>query len=77
MDGIGRVESGTETESYAGTLTGRKWLLTSGTSFPAKAEDTELLSFYSVTSVAKFFCFILPEELTYDYQLVRVRTRAW
>ncbi len=50
---IGRVESGTETESDAGTLTGRKWLKTSGTSylqdvgkgreqerklFPAKAE---------------------------------------
>ena len=41
MDGIGRVESGTETESDAGKLTGRKWLLTSGKSFPAKAEDTE------------------------------------
>ncbi len=33
-----RVESGTETESDAGTLTGRKWLKTSGTGFPAKAE---------------------------------------
>ena len=38
MEVIGRVESGTETESDAGTLTGRKWLKTSGTSFPAKAE---------------------------------------
>ena len=33
-----RVEPGAETESDAGTLTGRKWLKTSGTSFPAKAE---------------------------------------
>ena len=40
MDGIGRVESGTQTESDAGTLTGRKWLLTPGTRFPAKAEVT-------------------------------------
>ena len=38
MEVIGRVESGTETESDAGTLTGRKWLKTSGTGFPAKAE---------------------------------------
>ncbi len=46
MDGIGRVESGTETESDVGTLTGRKWLKTYGTSFPAKAEHIELLKVY-------------------------------
>ena len=41
MDGIGRVESGTQTESDAGTLTGRKRLLMYGISFPAKADVTK------------------------------------
>jgi hypothetical protein len=43
MEVIGRVESGTETESNAGRLYGYRRLKMSGTNFPAVAEDVRSL----------------------------------